>query len=78
MSNLCVLDGVQVGVWGEVDRGLSRTGVQSFALEGTLGELQASLLLSPMLFLLLLKACSAVTFGTDIVAESNTAEELAI
>lgn len=31
---------VQVGVWGEVDRGLSRTGVQSFALEGTLGELQ--------------------------------------
>ncbi|KAL3137671.1 hypothetical protein ABBQ38_004946 [Trebouxia sp. C0009 RCD-2024] len=30
----------KVGVWGEVDRGLSRTGVQSYALEGTLGELQ--------------------------------------
>lgn len=30
----------QVGMWGEVDRGLGRTGVQSFALEGILGELQ--------------------------------------
>ena len=31
---------VQVGLWGEVDRGFGRTGVQSFALEGVLGELQ--------------------------------------
>lgn len=38
--------GLQVGVWWEVDRGLSRTGVQSFALEGTLGELQVIFLSS--------------------------------
>jgi len=31
---------VQVGLWGEVDRAFGRTGVQSFALEGVLGELQ--------------------------------------
>lgn len=31
---------VQVGMWAEVDRGFGRTGVQSFALEGVLGELQ--------------------------------------
>ncbi|KAA6423047.1 MAG: hypothetical protein FRX49_07035 [Trebouxia sp. A1-2] len=30
----------QVGMWAEVDRGFGRTGVQSFALEGVLGELQ--------------------------------------
>lgn len=30
----------EVGVWGEVDRALGRTGVQSFAIEGVLGELQ--------------------------------------
>ncbi|KAL0053768.1 hypothetical protein WJX82_010500 [Trebouxia sp. C0006] len=30
----------QVSLWGEVDRGFGRTGVQSFALEGVLGELQ--------------------------------------
>ncbi|KAL0033719.1 hypothetical protein WJX77_002381 [Trebouxia sp. C0004] len=30
----------QVCLWGEVDRGFGRTGVQSFALEGVLGELQ--------------------------------------
>lgn len=31
---------MQVSLWGEVDRGFGRTGVQSFALEGVLGELQ--------------------------------------
>ena len=35
-----MLEWVQVGLWGEVDRGFGRTGVQSFALEGVLGELQ--------------------------------------
>ena len=32
----------EVGVWGEVERGFGRTGVQSFAIEGVLGELQVS------------------------------------
>jgi len=39
---LTSLDCVQVGLWGEVDRGFGRTGVQSFALEGVLGELQVT------------------------------------
>ena len=39
-----------MGVWGEVERGLGRTGVQSFALEGVLGELQVPCLLSCALF----------------------------
>ncbi len=34
------LQWVQVDLWGEVDRAFGRTGVQSFALEGVLGELQ--------------------------------------
>ena len=32
----------EVEVWGEVERGFGRTGVQSFAIEGVLGELQVS------------------------------------
>ena len=64
-----MLGGVQVGVWGEVDRSLSRTGVQSFALEGTLGELQASY--SLIHFLLLLKTCQAMVICLDVVVESN-------
>lgn len=35
----------EVGVWGEVERGFGRTGVQSFAIEGVLGELQVSIIL---------------------------------
>ncbi len=33
----------QVSVLEELDKGFSRTGVQSFALEGLLGELQVCL-----------------------------------
>ena len=33
----------QVSILEELDKGFSRTGVQSFALEGLLGELQVSL-----------------------------------
>ncbi len=33
----------QVSVLEELDKGFSRTGVQSFALEGLLGELQVRL-----------------------------------
>ena len=33
---------LEAAQWGEVDRAFSRQGIQSFALEGVLGELQAS------------------------------------
>lgn len=56
---------MQVSLWGEVDRGFGRTGVQSFALEGVLGELQVinqSIVLvghcKQILHLLLMMACT--------------------
>ena len=33
---------LEAAQWGEVDRAFSRQGIQSFALEGVLGELQVS------------------------------------
>lgn len=39
--------GRQVSMLAELDTGFSRTGVQSFALEGILGELQVSLCIFP-------------------------------